>query len=385
MQKVLIQGVLTASNGRPMPDTALTLTEVDGGSIISITTSNTGGYYLNVSPGTWRVTVQQPGDTPRNVGVISVNNGTTNSAINDLLTALTPSSLDMSVLGFIRGLVDETERAAEGFKQSESAAGQTLQEAGALAQQAKQTLTEAQQASEAVKQASANLIADTVTAATREAVVQVTQAVKADATRAETAATRAETVSAEAQKALDEVKLINKTEGPPGKDGAPGLPGPPGKDGLPGAPGKDGAPGQKGDPGEPGKSAYEIWAEQYAGSDTSMTAYLDYQKGQSASVGESPYPDFNVGDYVLGWTGEGDSGVGNGDVVSGSQFRLGDYGMDYSPAGTWQCMSKLNIHNDAVSAFNEAIESATTRSPFFNMSPIERRIEEYAVLLKRIA
>ncbi|EBQ4754792.1 hypothetical protein LE36_14855 [Salmonella enterica subsp. diarizonae] len=370
MQKVLIQGVLTASNGRPMPDTALTLTEVDGGSIISITTSNTGGYYLNVSPGTWRVTVQQSGDTPRNVGVIRVNNSTTNSTINDLLTALTPSSLDMSVLGFIRGLVDETERAAEGFKQSESAAGQTLQEAGALAQQAKQTLTEAQQASEAVKQASASLLADTVTAATREAVVQVTQAVSADATRAETAATRAETVTAEAQKALDEVKLINKTEGPPGRDG------------LPGAPGKDGAPGQKGDPGTPGKSAYEIWAEnQPAGSDTSMTAYLDYQKGQSASVGEVSFPDVNVGDYVLGWVRQDQQGINPGDVVSGSAFTL--QSSDFPP-GAWQCMGIADISNsfDNARAFMTGSYPGGLEDLVYSTNP---KTERYVNLFRRIA
>ncbi|ECT1023920.1 collagen-like protein, partial [Salmonella enterica] len=179
-------------------------------------------------------------------------------------------------------------------------------------------------------------------------------------------------------------------DGLPGKDGAPGLPGPPGKDGLPGAPGKDGAPGQKGDPGAPGKSAYEIWAEQQpADSDTSMTAYLDYQKGQSASggvsVGESPYPDFNVGDYVLGWAGGGYYGAANGEVVPGSYFRIGDYGMDYSPAGTWQCMSQVNIHNDAIEVLNDLIAHTRVGSPFYGMSPIERRIEEYAMLLKRIA
>ncbi|EAQ6132356.1 hypothetical protein AXA91_28545, partial [Salmonella enterica] len=41
-----------------------------------------------------------------------------------------------------------------------------------------------------------------------------------------------------------------------------------------------GTPGQKGDPGADGKSAYEIWVEQQTtGSDTSMAAYLKYQKG----------------------------------------------------------------------------------------------------------
>ncbi|ECT1020813.1 hypothetical protein DPO11_11960 [Salmonella enterica] len=236
---------------------------------------------------------------------------------------------------------------------AETASSNAGNSAAAAAQSEKASAANALRAEQAAGTAAADAVAQAVPAAANlirnEIQAEVTKA-EGSASAAATSEANAATSAQQSEAALKAAQLIAKT------------------------------------PGAPGKSAYEIWVEQQpAGSDTSMYAYLDYQKGQSASGGVSPYPDFNVGDYVLGWTGVGDSGVGNGDVVSGSQFRIGNYGMDYSPAGTWQCMGQLNIHNDAISAFNEAIESATTRSPFFNMSPIERRIEEYAVLLKRIA
>ncbi|EOC0702651.1 hypothetical protein ACIU3Q_005881, partial [Salmonella enterica subsp. enterica serovar Kokomlemle] len=178
-------------------------------------------------------------------------------------------------------------------------------------------------------------------------------------------------------------------DGLPGKDGAPGLPGPPGKDGLPGAPGKDGAPGPKGDPGEPGKSAYEIWAEQQpAGSDTSMTAYLDYQKGQSASVtavqlDENGNPVFRVGDYVLGWVSVMKH-VRKGQVVEADEFHIGEYyDWDQAHEGTWQCMGEVNIHSYASDFLDEMVGYPGLDA--IKQTPSERSYLQYAALFKRIA
>lgn len=172
-QKVLLQGVLTASDGKILPGASLTLKEADSGQIITLTTSSSAAYSFFIQPGTWCVTVQQPDDTPRNIGVLSVNAATKDGALNDLLTALTPSSLDMSVLGFMRGLVSEAERATESINLNQSAIDQNLKDSEILATQTKQAAQDAQQA-------------------------------------------------------LEEAKLIAKT---PDKDGAPGQPGAPGNDG----------------------------------------------------------------------------------------------------------------------------------------------------------
>ncbi|HGA5460553.1 TPA: prophage tail fiber N-terminal domain-containing protein [Salmonella enterica subsp. diarizonae serovar 50:k:z35] len=92
-------------------------------------------------------------------------------------------------------------------------------------------------------------------------------------------------------------------QGIPGKDGIPGqpgIPGAPGKDGKDGLPGAPGAPGKDGEPGAPGKSAYEIWvSQQPAGSDTSMAAYMTYQKGKTGTGASATIPAFGeVGSYV---------------------------------------------------------------------------------------
>lgn len=292
-QKVLLQGVLTASDGKILPGTSLTLKEADSGQIITLTTSSSAAYSFFVQPGTWCVTVQRPDDTPRNIGVLSVNSTTKDSALNDLLTALTPSSLDMSVLSFMRGLVDEAERATESINLNQSAIGQNLKDSEILAQQTKQA-------------------------------------------------------AQDAQKALEEAQLIAKTPGPQGIPGVPGLPGKdgaPGQPGEPGPPGKDGAPGQPGLPGAPGKdgapgeSAYDIWKEQQpAGADTSLTAFLNAMKGSGGSEGSGgTFPGFGeVGSYVIAYLSvPGSNGpfpdefVRTGEVA-GEKLELETFVPDYS-------------------------------------------------------
>ncbi|EOA1532046.1 carboxypeptidase-like regulatory domain-containing protein [Salmonella enterica subsp. enterica serovar Braenderup] len=292
MPTVSIQGTLTASSGKTLPDTALTLTETDSRQIISVTTDSRAGYRLSVPQGTWRVAIQQPDDTPRYIGVLTINATTKDSALNDLLTALTPSSLDISVLGFMRGLVDEAERATESLALSQASTEKVLKDAGTLAQQAQQALAEAKKAAADVKQNAETIVTEAVASAVPEAVKQVTAAVHTDADRAETAATSAETSNTGAQKALEAAQLIAKT---PGAEGPPGPPGPAGKDGPPG---RDGVPGTEGPPGRPGESAYDVWKEQMPhDADTSMDAFMDYMKG-SGEGGVSP--PGAVGSIILG-------------------------------------------------------------------------------------
>ncbi|EHC5870290.1 hypothetical protein JR782_001012 [Salmonella enterica subsp. enterica serovar Eastbourne] len=144
-QTAVLQGVLTASNGKILPDTSITLKEADSGQIMAITTGSGAAYSVVVPQGTWRVTIQRPGDTPRDIGVLSVNETTKDGDLSALLTALTPSSLDMSVLGFMRGLVDEAERAAGSITLNQAAIDQNLKESRILAQQTKQAAQDVQQ------------------------------------------------------------------------------------------------------------------------------------------------------------------------------------------------------------------------------------------------
>ncbi|EHI3194669.1 hypothetical protein J9Z47_002335, partial [Salmonella enterica] len=252
----IISGILKDRQGTVLAQASLTLTETDSKQTVITTTDNTGHYYIQLSPGTWRVTLGRGDAPPKDAGVIAITKDTAPGALDDYIASLQPSTLDIQVLGFMRGLVDEAERASEATSQAKQFADAARQGA----QQAEQALKAAQE--------------------------------------------------------------IAKTPGPKGDKGDPGPQGIPGRDGYQGKDGKSAydvwasqqpagsdtsvtafmaylkaIPGPKGDKGdkgdtgpqgtpgkegEPGKSAYEIWvSQQPAGSDTSMAAYMEYQKGKS--------------------------------------------------------------------------------------------------------
>lgn len=96
-------------------------------------------------------------------------------------------------------------------------------------------------------------------------------------------------------------------QGPKGEQGDPGgPPGPQGAQGVQGEKGDTGPQGPKGDKGDTGLSAYETWvAEQPAGSDTSVEAFLAYLRGGSSV----PMPG-DVGSYVLARAQGGGGGFG---------------------------------------------------------------------------
>ncbi|HFZ7969452.1 TPA: carboxypeptidase regulatory-like domain-containing protein [Salmonella enterica subsp. enterica serovar Orientalis] len=225
----IIHGVLTDPRGHTLPSTTITLSEVDSGRQIIATTTSEGHYSLTVQPGTYLITLQAANTLPKQAGVVSIAPHTPDGSLNDLTAYLAGESLDISVLAFMRGLVDEAERATE---------------------------------------------------TTREAVKTIADSQKA-----------VEENTAEAKKLIEDARLIVSIpglKGPKGEDGAPGLPG---KDGAPGLPGKDGMPGKDGAPGKDGKSAWEIWQEQQpADADTSMAAYLNFQEGKQGAPGKDGDP-----------------------------------------------------------------------------------------------
>ncbi|HFE7541947.1 TPA: prophage tail fiber N-terminal domain-containing protein [Salmonella enterica subsp. enterica serovar Newport] len=222
-------------------------------------------------------------------------------------------------------------------KSATDAAGRAT-DAQTAATNAAISATEAQQALLDAKQAATTAASDAVASAVPVAVEQVKTEIAGNVTRAEVAATSAEASNTGAQKALEEAKLIAKTPGPagePGKEGPPGKPGPAGKDGAPGQPG---LPGKDGIPGPAGKSAYEIWSdeERKNGRLGSMAEYLEYQRGKSAyEIWKSQQPagtDTSLTAFLNSMKGSG-GGASLADIKPG--------GVGSVIFGVW-----LGTHND---------------------------------------
>ncbi|EIE5007043.1 carboxypeptidase regulatory-like domain-containing protein [Salmonella enterica] len=277
----VLQGILKNPDGNPLPDTSLILTETDSKQTITLTTGSDARYHTDVPPGTWRVSILPPGSTPQAIcGVMAVSDNTPDSTLDKLINALLPSTLDISVLSHMRGLVSEAEKAAE------SASSKAIE----------------------------------------------------DITTMEKSATDS---AAAAAKSLADIQEVVKTNG--GIPGRPGTPGKDGLPGQPGAPGKDGAPGLPGPPGAPGKdgkSTYDIWKENLpAGADTSLTAFLNSMKGG----GGGSFPRFDeVGSYVFAIAIVGNSPEFEGArVIPGVINSPGDHFDDadsmYGPlTGVWR-------------------------------------------------
>ncbi|HIB1682368.1 TPA: M14 carboxypeptidase N/E family protein [Salmonella enterica subsp. enterica serovar Muenchen] len=205
----------------------------------------------------------------------------------------------------------EAKDAATQAAQSAANAAQSELNAKASETAAAKSASDAEAQATAATQAASTAATDAVASAVPAAAQQIRSEIHGDVTRAEQSATAAAgsaTAAAaseqQAAQALKEAQEIAKTPGPkgdkgdPGPQGIPGTPGTPGKDGAPGQPGKDGKDGLPGASGAPGKSAYEIWvSQQPAGSDTSMAAYMEYQKGKT---GSGQFPAYGeVGSYVF--------------------------------------------------------------------------------------
>lgn len=219
--------------------------------------------------------------------------------------------------GAIQTNVDAAALSEKNAQAARDSALQAATDAGTEAKRSGQSATAAEKsaadasgsASQAQNSAAASENSRKASDASAQAVAASAQKAAVSEQNAATSATNASTGAQQAQQALEQAQQIAKTPGPKGDPGAPGKdgqPGAPGKDGLPGAPGKDGEPGPQGIPGqpgkdgEPGKSAYEIWKEQQpAGTDTSMTAYLNSMKGSGGS-GDSMPGYGEMGSYVLG-------------------------------------------------------------------------------------
>ncbi|EAO1991848.1 hypothetical protein E0G79_18845 [Salmonella enterica] len=140
-----IKGTLTDSDGIPLPDTMLTLTEINTCRTLTTTTGSAAVYQLDVPEGTWRVTIKRPDGTPRGAGIIAVTATTPANTLDALLSDLKPSSLDFTVLAFMRGLVSEAEKAVESLSLDQKTVEQSRDSASTSAQLAQQALQEARE------------------------------------------------------------------------------------------------------------------------------------------------------------------------------------------------------------------------------------------------
>ncbi|HIF2325097.1 TPA: prophage tail fiber N-terminal domain-containing protein [Salmonella enterica] len=248
----------------------------------------------------------------------------------------------------------EAKDAATQAAQSAANAAQSELNAKASETAAAKSVSDAEAQATAAKQAAVTAASDAVASAVPAAAQQIRSEIQGDVTRAEQSATAAAgsaTAAAaseqQAAQALKDAQEIAKTPGPKGDKGDKGDTGP---QGIPGSPGKDGTPGPKGDPGpqgiqgpkgdtgpqgipgkdgapgkdgKDGQSAYEIWVtQQPAGSDTSMAAYMEYQKGKSGGgsggdgdVKKTDIPAYltreplNYGDDLNDLVGDGKEGI----------------------------------------------------------------------------
>ncbi|EGJ5833798.1 hypothetical protein INA60_003510 [Salmonella enterica] len=248
-----ISGILKNNSGDTLALTTITLTETDSKQTLVTTTDTGGGYYFSVPTGTWRITIQQPGTPPKDIGMMEIDSSTQEGALEKYITSLQPSTLDIQVLSFMRGLVSQAERAAAeavvGIKGIDDGV-KASQEAAAQAKQAKE---------EALK-----IVGNGKPGASAYEFWVSQQPPGSDTSEAAYLAFQKGRPGADGKSAYE----IWAEQQPTGSDKSETAY----------------LAFQKGRPGADGKSAYEIWVEQQpTGSDTSMSAYMKFQEGKTAS------------------------------------------------------------------------------------------------------
>lgn len=291
----VISGVLKDGAGRPVTDCTIQLRAMNTTSAVIVTTTasvgtNAGAYLFDAQAGRYEVILSIPGWRPQKVGVIDVYSDSQDGTLNDFLTAqsgdyLTPdvmkrfealtkkaedaanqASLSVSSMKKIRNDVQAASGAAvmarEGAETADREAEQSKNDALNAANSAAQSEQNARGSAGAAETAKHNA---EQSAAAAEMSAQNAGASEAAAAQSASAAATSEmnaaTSAQQSAKALKAAQKIAKTPGP------------------------------KGDPGASGKSAYEIWvSQQPAGSDTSMAAYIVYQKGTPGPKGD-PGPE----------------------------------------------------------------------------------------------
>ncbi|EDI8718564.1 hypothetical protein GEM17_08730 [Salmonella enterica] len=187
--------------------------------------------------------------------MMEIDSSTQEGALEKYITSLQPSTLDIQVLSFMRGLVSQAERAAAeavvGIKGIDDGV-KASQEAAAQAKQAKE---------EALK-----IVGNGKPGASAYEFWVSQQPPDSDTSEAAYLAFQKGRPGADGKSAYE----IWAEQQPTGSDKSETAY----------------LAFQKGRPGADGKSAYEIWTEQQpTGSDTSMAAYMKFQEGKTTASG----------------------------------------------------------------------------------------------------
>ncbi|EAA6342650.1 hypothetical protein DRE41_24990, partial [Salmonella enterica subsp. enterica] len=240
----VIKGIITDATGQPLAGATITFTALQNtvGMLRSVATYITtvrGEYEFTVTPGVYSVSLAQNGTNGYALGTIHIYDdspdGTLNSFLNAKNTDTRPEALRQYEL---------LSQQAAGAAATSDAQAKT---ATAAAKVAEQYATEVRGSAGKVADAEKR-IAGYADTATQNAGAAMRAAAQADESRSG------------AQQALEEARQIAKTPGP---------------------------------------SAYDVWvSQQPAGSDTSMQAWLSYQKGKDGRDGKDGVQPGDVASYL---------------------------------------------------------------------------------------
>ncbi|EJX2282897.1 prophage tail fiber N-terminal domain-containing protein [Salmonella enterica] len=320
---VLISGVLKDGTGYPVPDCTIELKATRTSATVIVTTvaehqpGETGSYSMQVEPGRYRVTLCVTGRQPAFVGEIDVVAEDKPGTLNDFLLRETDAEYYPDSLRRLEAAADEAvRRAEEAAEKAEAAVGPQgpKGDTGARGPAGPQGPK-----------------GDTGL-----------QGPKGDAgpagPKGDTGAKGDKGDPGGPQGPKGDTGPVGAPgpQGPRGDTGAAGPAGPQGPKGETGPQGPQGEKGDTGPQGDPGLSAYDTWvAEQPAGSDTSVDAFLAYLRGGSSV----PKPG-DVGSYVLARASGGGGGFGaevEGNSLAPAANIDGDFWMteNFSLTGTW--------------------------------------------------
>lgn len=307
----VISGILRDGAGAPLTGCVIQLRATTTSRDVLVTTvanvsTGTGQYYIEVLPGSYDVFLRCQGALREDrLGTIHVYDDSPDGTLNSFLNAKNIDTRPESLMQFetlvqqAQAAVSTSENSADAAKAAATAAQQHAADVELSTQEAKASETHA--ASSELAAASSALQAEL---SQKEA--------ESNAQNAKTSETNAKGSEEAAAQALKEAQEIAKTPGP---------------------------------------SAYDVWvSQQPTGVDTTMNAYLAYQKGRgiekvyvSAPIrgyGTAISPlelnvnsnAIDIGDWIMAWINDPltDKGgwMSNGDTIQGSRLIQASLGSD---------------------------------------------------------
>ncbi|EEA8681394.1 hypothetical protein AH845_004708 [Salmonella enterica subsp. enterica] len=324
----IISGTLTDGAGQPVTGCSILLRALNTTSAVIVTTTasvgtDAGKYRIEAQPGRYAVTLVITGWPPQTVGNIDVYADSRDGTLNDFLTTMKGEYLQPDALRQFELLAEQAREAAkqalahaDGMVQirsdAESARDECREFAGEAESGASKALISEKSAGDSALEAAASATAASESAQnagiSESAASDSARSAASSASSAGGAEQRAKASEIAAAQALKDAQEIAKTPGP---------------------------------------SAYDIWkSEQPAGADTTLQAYMAFQKGKEGSMIIPAAGD--VGSQVLG-IAQGAGGFGS--EIEGNWIKPaaligvdpGSTGLfalteDISLTGTWRAL-----------------------------------------------